>query len=148
MAIQTKTIVIKVNDKYFLQSSSPSVTVGINFFLPSNLSRIYGLYALPNYPVINTTGSTTVFDNLILSLVGLPNNPKLVSLFNRIDATLVVDLMIKANLRTGFVSENLLNYYYIDVKINKSRCLNKYYQKTKKFTWRGLRLRQRGFGKF
>ena len=123
MAIQTKTIVIKVNDKYFLQGLSPKVTIGSNFFAPLNISRIYGLYVLPNNPVINPTGSVTVFNNLIASLVGLPNSPKLVSLFERIDATFAVDLMEKAKSRTGFVSENLLNYYYIDVKISSPSAL-------------------------
>jgi hypothetical protein len=123
MSIQTKTIVIKINDKYFLQSPSPKVTIGSNFFAPSNINRIYGLYVLPNNPVINPAGSINVFNNLITSLVGLPNSPKLVSLFKRIDATFVVDIMIKAKLRTRFVSENLLNYYYLDVIINSPTAL-------------------------
>jgi hypothetical protein len=136
MPIQTKTIVIKVNDKYFLPNltytnanlpTNPSkIVVGTNFFDPLNITDISTLYPvithIANNPP-NIPNSSSVFDGFITELNSLyllePTliNLKLKSLFERIEATLVVDLMKKAKNRTSFIGENLLNYYYIDVKI-------------------------------
>jgi hypothetical protein len=120
----------------------PKVVLGSNFFLPANINKIYGRrlnpFRPPNvspnilglYPLIDKQVSTDIFDGLIAALDDIRasrvmNDAQLQSLFGVISASFVVDLMHKANKNnnSNFIGENLLNYYYIDIKVPNDSAL-------------------------
>ncbi len=112
----TSKIIIKISDAYFLQQTtfnlhSAKIILGNSTKFFSTISKINALYA----GSMNQVGSESIFNGLIATLNGLPNTHTLESLYSLIDATFAVDLMEKAKNRTGFIGDNLLNYYYIDV---------------------------------
>ncbi len=135
----TKTIVIKIKDTFFLQKTifNPNpiqnpilnrITLGSSFFNSININTIYGLYA-----AIDRVGSIQVFNDLVTYLNNLPNKPKLIHLFAIISSTSVVNLMRKAKLRTSYIGENLLNFYYMDVDIDNPPALMKIIDELKAF---------------
>jgi hypothetical protein len=126
------TIVIKVNDKYFLQqvtyltySSKINIGTASVFFSASNRNNIYGIN-LPQgisglFPLIDIPNSKIIFRDILNKVGTYP----LVNLFSAkyspplsINPTFAVNLMRQAFPRTQLAQptyENLLNYYYLDV---------------------------------
>jgi hypothetical protein len=124
------TIVIKVNDTYFLQqvtyltySSKINIGTASVFFSASNRNTIYGTN-LPAgirglFPLIKKIESEDIFGDILKKVGTYP----LVNLFSAkysspslsINPTFAVRLMRQAFPKTQSLDENLLNYYYLDV---------------------------------
>ncbi len=125
------TIVIKVNDRYFLQRITYSKTINLgkinigkpkDFFSVSNMDTIYGTNLLPGlFPSIDVQNSKIIFQRILDKVGAYP----LINLFSAkypsnllIESKFAVSLMRQAFPTTPLVQsayENLLNYYYLDI---------------------------------